>query len=44
MTTPRWLTRARKIRDDILECDAAIRQIVGTGPTGRPSRVTLSSD
>ena len=29
MTTPRWLTRARVIRDDVLECDAAIRQIVG---------------
>ena len=29
MTTPRWLTRARKIRDDLLECDAAIRQILG---------------
>ena len=29
MTTPRWLTRARRIRDDILESDAAIRQILG---------------
>ena len=29
MTTPRWLTRARGIRADILECDAAIRQILG---------------
>ena len=26
---PRWLTRARGFRDDILECNAAIRQIVG---------------
>ena len=29
MTTPRWLTRARGIQADIVECDAAIRQIVG---------------
>ena len=27
MTTPRWLTRARRRRDEILENDAAIRQI-----------------
>ena len=33
MTTPRWLTRARGIRDDILECNAAIRQILGDRAT-----------
>lgn len=33
MTTPRWLTRARRIRDDILENDAAIRQILGDRAT-----------
>ena len=30
---PRWLTRARRIRDDILENDAAIRQILGDRAT-----------
>ena len=29
MTTQRWLTRARGIREDILECDAAIQQVLG---------------
>ena len=29
MTTPRWLTRARGIQADIVECDGAIRQILG---------------
>ena len=33
MTTPRWLTRARGIRDDILEINAAIRQIIGDRAT-----------
>ena len=29
MATPRWLTRARRIREDLEEADAAIRQILG---------------
>ena len=33
MTTPRWLRRARTIRDDIIETNAAIRQILGDRAT-----------
>ena len=29
MSTPRWLTKARQLRDDILENEAAARQIIG---------------
>ena len=29
MTAPRWLISARQIRDDLLETNAAIRQILG---------------
>ena len=33
MTTPSWLRRARAIREDLLENDAAIRQIIGDRAT-----------